>query len=210
MDIDLDNVDVEPEAPRPTGNPATEKQINFIARLVKERETEPLEAQIDRARTAVMARTLSTREASDLIGALLDAPRLAVEDDITEGLYRSAGTIYKVQRAVHGSGNLYAKVLVETHEGRCGGHMEQGPSGFDAPLEYCNEQATCAQWVAGEWEFQYAPGALRRINPADRMTLEQAQEWGRLYGTCARCGRTLTDEDSIARGLGPICAGAEW
>ncbi len=39
------------------------------------------------------------------------------------------------------------------------------------------------------------------------MTLEQAQEFGKLYGVCCRCAADLTDEDSIARGMGPVCAG---
>ena len=30
--------------------------------------------------------------------------------------------------------------------------------------------------------------------------------YGREIGACGVCGRTLTDEDSRARGIGPICA----
>ena len=39
-------------------------------------------------------------------------------------------------------------------------------------------------------------------NPAERM-----KEFGDITGSCARCGRVLEDEESRARGLGPICAG---
>jgi Family of unknown function (DUF6011) len=40
---------------------------------------------------------------------------------------------------------------------------------------------------------------------------EAAALYGRLVGSCGRCGLTLTDDDSRARGLGPICAGkSEW
>lgn len=39
----------------------------------------------------------------------------------------------------------------------------------------------------------------------------KAIEAGRLTGTCAVCGRELTDPDSIAAGIGPICAtGFGW
>jgi hypothetical protein len=34
-----------------------------------------------------------------------------------------------------------------------------------------------------------------------------AAAYGRLTGRCAICGRALEDEDSVARGIGPICAG---
>lgn len=57
----------------------------------------------------------------------------------------------------------------------------------------------------GEWVM--APGYVRRFTPADKMDLAKAQEFGHLYGLCVRCGRTLTDEGSIAAGIGPICAG---
>jgi hypothetical protein len=86
-----------------------------------------------------------------------------------------AWRVFKVQKAVHGSGHLYAKELV--------------PDGHE-----------------GDWHFVYAPGAIRTLFAEDKMTLEEAKEFGVLYGTCCVCGRTLTDEKSIAAGIGPICA----
>ena len=32
-------------------------------------------------------------------------------------------------------------------------------------------------------------------------------DYGKLIGKCGHCGRTLTNEESRARGIGPICAG---
>lgn len=104
-------------------------------------------------------------------------------EPVTHGMYRltekrgsyETGSIFKVQKAVHGSGNLYAKILV-----------------VDAP---------------GDGHFEYAPGAIRLVTVADRMTADEAAEWGRLYGMCIVCSATLTDEKSIAAGIGPICAG---
>lgn len=94
---------------------------------------------------------------------------------IEEGMYRDAdGTIFKVQKAVHGSGRLYAKRLVQVGE---------------------------------SWKFEYDKGAVYRLTSDDRMTLEQAKEFGALYGTCCVCGRTLTDERSIEAGIGPVCGG---
>lgn len=54
--------------------------------------------------------------------------------------------------------------------------------------------------------FEYAPGMIRKLRPEHRMTMEQAKEFGALYGTCCQCGRVLTNEDSIEAGIGPICA----
>lgn len=54
--------------------------------------------------------------------------------------------------------------------------------------------------------FEYARGAIQQLRSEHRMTLAQAKEFGALYGTCIVCGRTLTDEQSIAAGIGPVCA----
>lgn len=99
---------------------------------------------------------------------------------ITEdGFYLNPETdeVFKVQVAHHGSGGLYAKRLVLP-----AGGVERGA-----------------------WTFER--GLIAKLDPAWKLTLEQAQAWGRLYGYCCRCAAILTDETSIERGLGPICAG---
>jgi hypothetical protein len=64
-----------------------------------------------------------------------------------------------------------------------------------------------AKRLTSEGVFVHAPGAIRDLIARGRkMTLEEAKFYGRLYGTCCRCGRTLTDEGSIEAGIGPICA----
>ena len=98
-----------------------------------------------------------------------------VTQPVTEGMYRTPeDVIYKVVKAVHGSGRLYAQRLVI-----------EGTSG----------------------RFEYAGGAIRSLRAEWKMTLEQAKEFGSLYGFCVRCGATLTDDVSIKAGIGPICAG---
>jgi hypothetical protein len=87
-------------------------------------------------------------------------------------MYTVEGVIYKVQRAVHGSGNLYAK-----------------------------------RWDAETESFDIERGAIRKIRAEHRMSVDEAGAFGLIISACAHCGKTLTDEESIARGLGPICAG---
>lgn len=89
----------------------------------------------------------------------------------TEGMYRKDGQIYKVVRAVHGSGHLYAKQL---------------------------DVATRT--------FEVAKGMVATLRQSDRMSTADAAEFGHLYGFCVRCGAPLTDEVSIARGMGPVCS----
>lgn len=56
----------------------------------------------------------------------------------------------------------------------------------------------------GRWEYQGL--ASRFVRPDQRMTLEQAKQFGAIYGVCCNCGATLTDETSIEAGIGPVCA----
>ena len=195
-------------------NTASQAQIQFINSLKEQFDpsNEQAAQALDLGRALWQAGAFDKPAASAVIDALKAAPRLAPQQatETPEGMHKFDGAIYKVQKAVHGSGNLYAKVLVrETHEGRCAGHMEQGPSGFDAPLEYCEDQATCTQWVDGETTvtFEYAPGAIRNLSEDTRLSLDEAKEFGTLYGTCIVCGRTLTNEESIKAGIGPVCSG---
>jgi len=56
-------------------------------------------------------------------------------------------------------------------------------------------------------KFDYAAGAIRTLTAADRMSLSEAAEYGRAIGRCCVCGATLTDPESVARGIGPVCGG---
>lgn len=99
-----------------------------------------------------------------------------VQADDIDGFWELPGErICKVQIAVHGSGNPYAKLL----------NPETG-------------------------KFNFAPGLITEVRThGTRLSLDRAKELGKLYGVCIRCGRTLTDEESITAGIGPICAG-KW
>jgi hypothetical protein len=54
--------------------------------------------------------------------------------------------------------------------------------------------------------FEYQGMASRFVKPEHRMTIEQAKQYGKVTGTCCVCSRRLTDEESIAEGIGPVCA----
>jgi hypothetical protein len=59
----------------------------------------------------------------------------------------------------------------------------------------------------GRAGYEYAPGAMRSLAGAARLTLEQAAAMGRATGICVICGRLLTAAESVTAGIGPICAG---
>jgi hypothetical protein len=53
--------------------------------------------------------------------------------------------------------------------------------------------------------FVYAKGAIYSLKASNRLTVEQAGELGIQFGICIVCGAELTDAQSVARGIGPVC-----
>lgn len=162
----------------PVHVPATGKQIAFLKNLLVERGLSLSNEELS---------ALNKNDASKKISELLNTPKVTVPNKtsqiVTEaGMYRNpaTGEIFKVQKAVHGSGHLYAKRLVVVDH-------EHNPATADV-------------------YFEYASGAVHQLRPEWRMSLEEAKAFGALYGTCCVCSRVLTDEKSIAAGIGPICA----
>lgn len=175
-------------------NTASAKQVAFIEKLISQLndDTRP---SIQGLYDGIVERgELTGKSASGLIDGLIQqvrsqpkqtTPKRPEADEVTEGMYRKGGEIFKVQRAVHGSGQLYAKRLV-----------------VDAEAEL-DEDGKIVEPAAVH--FEYASGAIRGLTADDKMTLTEAKEFGALYGTCCVCGRTLTNETSIDEGIGPIC-----
>lgn len=94
-----------------------------------------------------------------------------------EGLYQVGKAIYKVVRS-QTSGKFYAKRL----------EWRETPSGKKRSV------------------FLYAPGDMERIAPEDKMLAEQAEAFGKQFGSCVNCGRGLSRGESLRRGYGPKCA----
>ncbi len=135
---------------------------------------EQASAAIERGKAAVTAERDRRRQ----LRAQRQADREAtLSGEDAEGMWiigvigDDAAEVWKVQRAHHGSGQLYAKLL------------------------------------DSDGTFGFVRGALTRVMREGRkMTLDEAKAYGKLYGICCRCAATLTDENSIAAGIGPICA----
>ena len=160
----------------------TTKQIEFLQRLFAERTQSP-EAQACRtvANAGFKQRTLSRKQASDMIEFLLTLPRdskpaVAVttsSDPIPEDLI--SGRVYtnakgQIIKAIKGkSGRWYAKVR-----------------------------------VVGGWD--YLPGGLAGVRS---LTADEAAAFGHEYERCVFCYTKLEDDGpdrSVHVGYGPVCA----
>lgn len=170
----------------------TIKQVNYINLLIERRAEMydraglPTEAQSVRDTATTLNIWDCDRTAIDTLKSGNERIRIQLEaktpktpkDELTDGMYRTPdGNIYKLQWNREKT-NLYGKIL-ETSK---------------------DEDGTVYA------SFEYAPGITRRLTLDNKMTLEEAKEYGALYGTCCVCARTLTNEASIEAGIGPICA----
>ena len=86
------------------------------------------------------------------------APSATESAKVTEGVYKVGDDIYKVVRAVHGSENLYAKVLTDQGDGT---------------------------W---KFEITRGMIIFNELKATDKLSLEDAKAFGQLYGVCCCCG----------------------
>lgn len=166
---------------------ATERQVEFLKSLVS--QVDELADKLGLGRFAQIDYTVLTkRQASRGIDALKELqaqyrqqvaklPKPEVKE-IEAGFYVIDQQVYKVQRAVHGNGRMYAKILRVGEDGR--GRFEYDPAATQ--------------------------GVISQIDPAKHtLSRESAKELGPVYGVCIRCGAPLTEDDSIERMMGPVC-----
>lgn len=178
----------------PEEKDATEKQLGFIRSLLDEREL--TEEQLSDAQEQLEA-GIAKAQASEWISRLLEKPKKSkpVKDsstysplpDVPAGRYAVTGEdgttdFYKVDRPTDGrwKGYTFVKLLV-------------AHGGFGDDLD--------EQRVA----FKATRTVLQRV--LDAGIRESMERYGKAIGRCGHCGRNLTDNESIERGIGPVCAG---
>lgn len=188
--------------------PASTAQTDFIRGLLEQRDFArggpEATVRLNALTRAIGLNQLSKRDASAAINWLKGFPRKAqtqreaanangepaptaavVEQD---GIYRNPTTgemwMVKWNRATGDGRGLYASRIVTLAE----------------PV--VDERGKVIS--KGKRRFDYVQGAIRRLLPSWRLTLEQAREFGALYGMCVY-GHVLTKPESIRKGIGPIC-----
>lgn len=64
----------------------------------------------------------------------------------------------------------------------------------------------------GVRSWTYVPGGMADLRKyGTRVQGDTVRAYGELYGQCMICGRTLTNEESIEAGIGPVCASrVQW
>jgi hypothetical protein len=168
-------------------NLASPAQHDLIRRLAAERDYLSLGLN---QRTIVQAvcegQKITWQSARDLIDALKATVRADSTSMRPEFLPKPQP---KAERVELTDDALYLKDGKVIHVKRSGRGFQYG--------EIYNE-------ATSRWD--YVKGALAGVTGDHRMTLEQANEISIRISRCVRCRRTLTAEESVSRGVGPVCA----
>lgn len=172
---------------------ASERQITLILTLVTERADtymklgQPRSAQRIRDHiasfdfttmadpSAAITCMIATNKALKAAVPVQKANVLKIAEAVTTGMYHYEDKNYRVRESK--AGRLYAEEAVST---------KQNDGTFKT-------------------QFIYARGVITKLTGDHRMTAEQAKAHGAYFGTCVCCGKTLTNEVSIDRMVGPIC-----
>jgi hypothetical protein len=173
-------------APKWKGEPASEKQLALIAKLLDSKELNPA---MDAALRDRLDEGVTKGDASAMIEWLFQAPRkqtaaesAPVGEPVAEaGIYERDGVAYKVQKSA--AGRFYAKVLV---------------------INGAKRLTEVGEVISASYEYE--AGAVNRISAADKVSPERARELGTLSSVCVVCGTKLEDAKSVERGIGPVCA----
>lgn len=177
------------EAATPTADDrgASVAQINYINNLLDKRVVDPkfgLSVEEIRAR----ASELSMAKASEWINKLKRLPYAPKEDEEAAGVWTEvpAGR-YAIENA---EGVLRFYVVDRPDRGRWAGYTFLSVMASDElhPIKDHSAKYVILQQIEAD-----PMAALTR--------------YGREIGVCGVCGRTLTNEDSRAAGIGPVCAG---
>lgn len=164
----------------------TEKQVAFLTTLVNERTVDQ-HGITDVA--ALVAAGLSKRDCSGLIERLLAMPKAAKpvgtpatdSPDVPEGYYAVDSATGNNDLDFYKvdcpqDGKWAGRVFVKRV---IGGHPETPVRGTEA-------KAALGRIAAAGWQAA-------------------AERYGQEIGRCGKCNRTLTDEESRAHGIGPVC-----
>jgi hypothetical protein len=159
------------------GKPASFAQLTFIAALWADREFE--------SPLAAQVAALETYEegfdvgaASTFIDMLKKLPRRGARE--TRAAQARANVELEVGRFYKFAGEIY--------------RIQRG-------------RGLYAKRLLEDGRTEYAPGIVTQIDPSMKLSLEEARAWGRETRVCCECGAQLTDPNSVAAGIGPICAG---
>ena len=200
---------------------ASEKQINFIAKLISERDGRVDTAKqevLDTVREALPTGCFNKQTASALIDMLLSPDwklgKPAAIENVNQTVAVPEGTYTVVLDAVT---NDYVTIRIATEKWADGKVVASYLAGPDNTCSYKGFGFVTAKG-ASVWKRFADNGRLTaalqflatgNVDEAHEEFLARAEAYALASGQCMRCGHKLTVPASLHRGLGPECAKRE-
>lgn len=173
---------------------ATERQIGFLRKLAAERELGMTPNEVEHAARNGKNGLISMEDASRWIERALTKP---LKQEALPGTQSPVVPVVPTPERV--PAGRYA-VTVKGDKGLSFYRVDRPSEGRWAGYVFVRQLAS---------ETEYPVRGERRnvvLNLIARDAREAAVRYGHELGHCAICGRVLTDADSRAKGIGPICA----
>jgi hypothetical protein len=190
---------------------ATDPQLSFITSLLEQKEMTPKRRQAFDERVAeLMDRgEFTVAKASEVIDFLKSLPRKSGSNgaDRPQVEYRETA---------NDKGETKRTGVLVLADGR---EVHAGSYGVETPGEdFTNDTTFFQLWIGdrGGWNIRmyvsddkFKIGFPLQLKVLDKIAVDPeaaAALFGHEYGRCGICGRGLTNDDSRARGIGPVCA----
>lgn len=208
-------------------SPATDKQLWLIKKLVDERglniadwaptNKSNASTMIDKLmgmRVAPVIRMATEKQISYLRDLLRDRDwegdaEVETVNELQDGEISFAAASAAIDRLM--GYRRRARGQAPTHGIREGRYAYTVDGGATADHYRVTRDGRIKVWSAGgEWPYT-GKGLNEALTWIKNNPREAAALFGQLTSTCGRCGRDLSDDESRALGLGPVCAGkSDW
>lgn len=181
--------DAAPTSAKGLGNTASEKQFNFLRTLFQERQGNETAENLRAALNIIREQgKVTPAVASETIEALLAIPANG-----------------KPVAAEHKKGDIHVVdgQYVRIHIAQSTGNPYACVANILRPAVWA-EDGTLVE--AGEVEWEFVSGLVRKCTVENKATAEQAKQFSRLAGRCCFCSHAIDTPESTLVGYGPVCA----
>lgn len=177
---------------------ATDSQVSYLTSLIGTRVNPVVIAQ---ARFALASQALTKGMASNFIDKLKNSPVIPAKAAVAQI------NDYKADLPMVSYG--YYQLDGETLY--CFDEFKQGGSTKIKFMKLTKTQAydyKLGKYVPkGKWTYAGSKYLAKKMLAGQtKLTMDAVAKIGKQVGFCIRCGRTLTDPESVANGIGPVCA----
>lgn len=179
---------------RMSETPATEKQLAFIEKL----EIELTEKLANATRNVNIERI-----ESEFI-SLKTALNVVKSNNAITKTGASLAISQLLQMTMFFAPTTASPVLRTQEPAPIGVYKKDGDYYRVATLRNSDRRAAY-RWNGRRWD--YARGYVFQLTADELLSIEDVRAFGLRTGMCAICGRTLTDPESVQKGIGPVCEG---